>query len=209
MGGRPEALILDFGGVLTRDFWGALANWCEREGLRRDALTSVLRTDERARALLEGLERGSVRQDEFAAYLAGALGLASAGILQRMAAELKPDEAMIAAAAAVRAAGIPVGILSNSWGSQPLDPYAAWHLDDNYDVVVISDRVGVRKPERRIYEIAVEQIGVPAELCVFVDDVAAYLEPARKLGMTVIHQTDTAATIAAIESLFGLAFQPA
>jgi putative hydrolase of the HAD superfamily len=135
--------------------------------------------------------------------------VADAALLQRMAAELKPDEAMIAAAAAVRAAGIPVAILSNSWGSEPLDPYADWRLEDNYDVVVISDRVRLRKPDRRIYEIAIERLGVPARRCVFVDDVEPYLEPARELGMTVIHQRDTATTIAEIEALFGLALRPA
>jgi putative hydrolase of the HAD superfamily len=205
---RPAGLILDFGGVLTLDFWGALASWCEREGLPRNALINAITGDTPARQLLADLECGAITQDVFANHMAEVLGVPAAGLLERMAAELKPDAAMIRAAADLRAAGIPVGILSNSWGSKPLDPYAAWALDEYYDAVVISDRVGLRKPDRRIYEIAVTALGVPADRCVFVDDVATYLEPARELGMTVIHHVDTDATVRELGRLFGVTLRP-
>ncbi|MFG1699099.1 HAD family hydrolase [Nonomuraea sp. NPDC049309] len=55
------------------------------------------------------------------------------------------------------------------------------------DAVVSSARVGVAKPDRRIYEIAAEQAGAAPERCLFVDDRLQNVEAARALGMTGVH----------------------
>ncbi|SDK85865.1 putative hydrolase of the HAD superfamily [Nonomuraea maritima] len=55
------------------------------------------------------------------------------------------------------------------------------------DDVVSSHRVGVAKPDPRIYAIAAERAGVPPERCLFVDDRLANVEAARELGMTAVH----------------------
>ncbi|MEV0593655.1 HAD family hydrolase [Nonomuraea cavernae] len=55
------------------------------------------------------------------------------------------------------------------------------------DDVVSSARVGVAKPDRRIYEIAAERAGAAPERCLFVDDRPANVEAARALGMTGVH----------------------
>ncbi|SDM55418.1 HAD family hydrolase [Nonomuraea jiangxiensis] len=55
------------------------------------------------------------------------------------------------------------------------------------DAVISSARVGVAKPDPRIYEIAVERAGVAAERCLFVDDRLPNVEAARALGMTGVH----------------------
>lgn len=66
------------------------------------------------------------------------------------------------------------------------------------DAVVSSARVGVAKPDPRIYEIAAEQAGVPAERCLFVDDRLENVEGARALGMTGVHYTCVADLAAAL-----------
>jgi putative hydrolase of the HAD superfamily len=55
------------------------------------------------------------------------------------------------------------------------------------DAVVSSARVGVAKPDRRIYEIAAEEAGAAPERCLFVDDRLQNVEAARALGMTGVH----------------------
>jgi putative hydrolase of the HAD superfamily len=55
--------------------------------------------------------------------------------------------------------------------------------------VVISQHTGMRKPDPAIYRLAAERLGVPPEACVFVDDLPQNLEPARALGMSVVHKT--------------------
>jgi putative hydrolase of the HAD superfamily len=57
---------------------------------------------------------------------------------------------------------------------------------DRFDHVVESSKVGVRKPEPRFYEIACELLGVPADECVFLDDLGINLKPARAMGMQTI-----------------------
>jgi putative hydrolase of the HAD superfamily len=201
---RLRALILDFGGVLTLDFWDALRGFCCREGLPEDALVDLVTTDLDGRRMLTDLERGVIGQREFEAYVAERLGVDSDGLLARMAAELVPDHRMLDAVAQLRAAGVRIAVLSNSWGSDYVDPYAPWALSSRADVVIISDQVRMRKPDPGIFDLVVAQLGVPAQACVFVDDIAAYLEPARERGMTVIHHTNSATTVSKLEELFNV-----
>jgi putative hydrolase of the HAD superfamily len=91
---------------------------------------------------------------------------------------------------------------SNSWGSHPFEPYAPFQLDQRFDAVVISDQVGLRKPEPEIFRLAADRLGFPPNACVFVDDVARYLAPARDLDMGTIHATDPETAVAALKQLF-------
>ena len=80
---------------------------------------------------------------------------------------------------------------------------------DRFDLLLAGDVVPKKKPDPAIYRLAVERLGVSAERCVFVDDVAAYLVPAREMGMTVVHQVDTRRTISQLSRLFDVAMAPA
>ncbi|WP_412542459.1 HAD family phosphatase [Longispora sp. K20-0274] len=198
----PGALILDFGGVLTTDFWACLRAFEHREGLAPGALVDLVTLDPAGHRLICDLERGAIGQAVFEREVGDRLGVDPDGLLARMAADLRPDKEMLDVAAELRAGGVRVAILSNSWGSDYFDPYAPWQLDDLADVVVISDRVGLRKPDPRIFALTVDRLGVPAAACVFVDDIAAYLTPAAALGMTVVHHTGADRTVPALRAAF-------
>lgn len=201
---RPRGLILDFGGVLTSDFFEALRGFCRREGLPEDSLLHLISADEGARGVLVDLERGAIGQSEFEAHVAELLDVPRPGLLQRIVADLEPDRLMLQACQNLRRHGTKIGVLSNSWGSEPFDPYAPWHLEDNFDSVVISDRVGLRKPDPRVFKLAVESLGLLPEKCVYVDDIAVYLKPAREMGMGVLHHTGAATTIRELETIFAV-----
>ncbi|MET7328058.1 HAD-IA family hydrolase [Nonomuraea sp. NPDC005650] len=81
---------------------------------------------------------------------------------------------------------VPVVIVTNATDSleQHLDLLGLTYFADD---VVSSARVGVAKPDRRIYEIAAERAGVAPERCLFVDDRLQNVEAARELGMTGVH----------------------
>ncbi|MFI7133983.1 HAD family hydrolase [Nonomuraea sp. NPDC050153] len=81
---------------------------------------------------------------------------------------------------------VPVVIVTNATDSleQHLDLLGLTYFADD---VVSSARVGVAKPDRRIYEIAAERAGVAPERCLFVDDRLRNVEAARELGMTGVH----------------------
>ena len=57
-------------------------------------------------------------------------------------------------------------------------------------MVVESAIVGLRKPDPRIYELALEQLGVEATAAVFLDNLGINLKPAPAMGMTTIKVTD-------------------
>jgi putative hydrolase of the HAD superfamily len=85
-----------------------------------------------------------------------------------------------------------------------IDPYDGYRLDELADVVVISHLARLRKPEPEIYTLAIDKLGVAAAECVYVDDIAPYVEPARALGAIGIHHTRTADTLTELETLFAV-----
>jgi len=70
-----------------------------------------------------------------------------------------------------------------------------------FDAVVISHHTGTRKPDPAIYLLAAERLGLPCEACVFVDDLPQNLEPARALGMSVIHKTSAEQLLTDLEDV--------
>jgi putative hydrolase of the HAD superfamily len=73
-----------------------------------------------------------------------------------------------------------------------------------FDHVIGSARIGLRKPDPRIYRMMVEALGVNPERCVYLDDLGVNLKPARAMGMTTIKVHDAAQAIAELEAATGL-----
>jgi putative hydrolase of the HAD superfamily len=201
-----KGLLLDFGGVLTSSLYGRMAEFCTEAGLPADAITSALRTAE-GRSVLALAEAGQVPQRDFEVMLARQLGLPDEGLIARLiAADRMPPRAEMAdLARRARAGGIRTGLLSNSWGAGGYDVYTGYDLAALFDVVVISHLVGLRKPERPIFELAAEKLGVAPADCVFVDDARANVATARELGMAAVHFTGDPGHLADVERLLGLA----
>jgi putative hydrolase of the HAD superfamily len=199
-----EGLLLDFGGVVTTDFFAALGAHCERLGLPHDSFRNLVTADAKGRELYHQVERGELSQPAFEQKIAQLLGVQPAGLIQGLLADLRPEPLMAEAVARARTAGIRVGVITNSWGTAPYDPYAAYQLNQRFDAVVISSQVGLRKPEPAIYRLAADELAVPLGGIVFVDDIAANLQPAKELGMAVIHHVDPGRTVHDLERLLGL-----
>ena len=73
---------------------------------------------------------------------------------------------------------------------------------------MISSQVGLRKPEPAIYRLAADELAVPLERIVFVDDIAGNLQPAQELGMAVLHHVDPGGTVRELGRLLGLSDRP-
>ena len=71
-------------------------------------------------------------------------------------------------------------------------------------MVVISHEVGLRKPERPIFELAAQWLGRATADCVFVDDIRRNVAAARKAGMAAVHFTGEPGQLAEVERLIGL-----
>ena len=69
-----------------------------------------------------------------------------------------------------------------------------------FDVVVESAVEGLRKPDPRIYALALARLDVLASEAVFLDDLGINLKPARAMGMTTIKVVDPADALAELEA---------
>jgi putative hydrolase of the HAD superfamily len=76
-----------------------------------------------------------------------------------------------------------------------------------FDHVIESAKIGLRKPDPRIYRMMVEALGVDPNHCVYLDDLGVNLKPAREMGMTTIKVTSAPQAIAELEAATGLALR--
>jgi putative hydrolase of the HAD superfamily len=71
----------------------------------------------------------------------------------------------------------------------------------HFDHLIFSHDVGAMKPAPEFYRACVDAAGVPADLCVFVDDLTKNIEAARQAGLTGHVYTGTPELVAALERL--------
>ena len=122
------------------------------------------------------------------------------GLLQRMFDQFAAVPAMSALVLRARRAGLLTGLLSNSWGN--VYPREGW--DEMFHAIVISGEVGMRKPDREIFEHTLDLLGVAAAEAVFVDDLLANVQAAVGFGLYGVHHTSYDVTVSELEELFGI-----
>lgn len=203
---KYDALVVDFGGVLTTPLQEAMFRFAEEAGielqhLARAALGGYMGSED---SLVFGFETGHISQEEFTKAFAERLReesgveVDSESLIDRLFGGLDLEESMFTAVQRARAGGLKTGLLSNSWGTAL---YPRERLDPIFDVQVISGEVGLRKPDPAIFRLTTDRLGVSAEKCVFVDDHPGHLTSAAEAGMTTVLHRDPARTIAELESL--------
>lgn len=201
------ALVVDFGGVLTTSLRDSFTNFVVTEDVDGEHLTTVLFSNYGEGTLVHGIETGAITMEQFERELAeklrtrGGSRVAAEGLVRRMFAGASADHRMINAVRTARDHGLKTGLLSNSWGNRESYEFDHFSL---FDAVVISGEVGLRKPDPEIYALAARDIGVPADQCVFVDDIATNVRGAVAAGMVGVHHTETDTTLAELEALFGI-----
>lgn len=190
-----QALIVDFGGVLTTPLQGSMERFADELEIEMGDLVRVALAAYSGEhdALVVGFETGRISEDDFARAFAERLSEVSGktihheGIVDKIFGTLEAEEEMFEAVLSARRAGLKTALLSNSWG---LGVYPRDRFTEMFDVVIISGEVGLRKPDPAIFTLTVERLGVGASECVFVDDHPGHLEAAREAGMaTVLHRT--------------------
>jgi epoxide hydrolase-like predicted phosphatase len=199
--GTYAGLLVDYGGVLTTSLFDSFGAFCAAEGLAPETLAQRFRSDPIARDLLIGLETGAIDEDEFEPALAEVLGVPAPSLIDRLFSGSGPEQAMVGAVLAARAAGIRTGLISNSWGTRRYDREQLARL---FDGVVISGEEGMRKPAVAMYTLGADRIGLAAERCVYVDDLKFNLTPAAELGMATVHHVEPERTVAELERLLGV-----
>jgi epoxide hydrolase-like predicted phosphatase len=203
--GEPRSgLLIDWGGVLTTNLFASFHAYCVESKIDPTTLLGRFKDDPAARELLIGLETGELEEQAFESQFAAMLKVEPDGLIDGLFAGVAPDTDMLEAVRIAHDSGVRTGLVSNSWG---VHRYPHDLFSQIFHGVVISGEEGMRKPARRMYELGAERAGVPAERCVYVDDLPFNLTPAEELGMATVHHTSAETTIPALERLLGVSLR--
>ena len=200
-----RGLIVDWGGVLTAPIDEATAAWARHEGIELEVYRVVMRNwIEVSESPIHRLERGELPPDEFERLLAKGfrergVAVAADGLLTRMLSGLSElSDDMVNLVRRARRQGLKTALLSNSWGEHY--PEHLWV--GAFDAVVISGRVGMRKPEKEIFRHTAELLQLEPGQCVMVDDLAPNIHGAVDAGMVGVLHVSYAQTVEELEVLF-------
>jgi putative hydrolase of the HAD superfamily len=191
---RPKvrAVLFDYGGVLTEGLGPLFIGLVEGSGASIPELATLLigSYGEDGDHMWHRLERGEVSFQEFCDW-ARAEGTQRGwqldlSAMPELLGKLAIREGVVARVRELRAAGYRTGLITNN----VREFNASWRpqlpVDELFEIVVDSSATGLRKPNPRIYELALERLGVQAEEAVFLDDFPVNVEGARQVGMHAI-----------------------
>jgi putative hydrolase of the HAD superfamily len=210
-----SAVIFDFGGVITSSPFEAFARYEQSYGLPKDIIrrTNAENHFENAWAKFERAEIDLATFDALFAAESKALGaeVRGADVVKLLKGEIRPEmvEALRRIKAQFKTGCITNNLPANAIGSKGLGAadgrtlYVA-EVMVLFDHVIESAKIGLRKPDPRIYTMMTDKLGVDPNACVYLDDLGVNLKPARDLGMTTIKVTSGAQAIADLEAATGL-----
>lgn len=205
-----EAVIFDFGGVLTSSPFEAFARFETERGLPIDIIrrTNAANHLENAWARFERAEVDIETFDKLFAAESLALGAEVRGrdVLPLLQGDLRPEmvEALKRIKAQFKTGCITNNLPANAIGSLTGRSLYIAEVMVLFDHVIESAKIGLRKPDPRIYQLMVETLKVDPRNCVYLDDLGVNLKPAREMGMTTIKVTSGAQAIAELEAATGL-----
>ena len=205
-----QAVIWDFGGVFTSSPFEAFTRYERERGLPENLIRQINGANplENAWARFERSEIDLDRFDEEFAKEARAMGHHVPGkdIIALLAGDFRPE--MIAALKTIKEGHktgcITNNVPSNHSGSREGRALYAREIMEMFDHVIESSKIGIRKPNPRIYEMMCEALSVEPEACIYLDDLGMNLKPAKAMGMTTIKVESGPQAIAELEKALGM-----
>ena len=209
-------VIVDFGGVITSSPFEAFNRLEAERGLPKDFVRSVNSNnpDGNAWALFERAEINAAEFDTLFAQEARALGheLDGASVIACLSGDIRP--AMVAALDRLKTDGFVIGCITNNVpagkgagmaGSE--DKAAAIAaIMARFDHVIESSKIGIRKPDPRIYQMACKALDAMPAQCVYLDDLGINCKPAAALGMHAIKVTSGEQALDDLGRVLGMEF---
>jgi putative hydrolase of the HAD superfamily len=206
-----EAVIWDFGGVLTTSPFEAFARFEQENGLPIDIIrrTNAANHLENAWAKFERAEISADTFDELFAAESRALGVEVRGrdVLPLLTGDLRPEmvEALRRVKQKFKTGCITNNLPANSMGSKAGRSLYVTEVMALFDHVIESAKMGLRKPDPRIYKMMTDALAVDPKSCVYLDDLGVNLKPAREMGMTTIKVVSAQQAIRDLQSATDLA----
>ena len=198
-----KAVLWDFGGVITSSPFAAFARYEAERGLPIGAVRQInaVNPDTNAWARLERSEIDGETFDRLFAEEARALGwdIPGGDILALLSGTVRPR--MVAAIEHCRSLGFKTGCITNNapvghgagMARDAAEAGAVAAILARFDAVIESSKVGLRKPDPKIYLMMCDMLGVEPRACVYLDDLGGNCKGAASTGMTAIKVLDEGA----------------
>lgn len=207
-----QAVIWDFGGVLTSSPFEAFSRYEHQNSLPADFIRGVnsVNPDTNAWAMFEQARISAIDFDAQFLSESTSLGHAVAGrdVLALLSGDLRSGAV---SALKTIARDYKVGCITNNvpMGHGPgmagttQKANAVGKVMAVFDHVLESSKIGIRKPDPRIYALMCEALDVDPVACVYLDDLGINLKPARQMGMATIKVESEAQLLADLGGVLG------
>ena len=197
---KIEMVISDFGGVLTTPLAEAFLAFQDRLEVPPETFGIAMKEilEKTGKHPLFELECGRITESEFDDQLATALephighrpNIKQFGL--DLFGQLEVNPGMIDLIREVKRDSYRASLLTNNVKEWEKLWREMIPVDELFETVVDSAFVGIRKPDPRIYELLLGRVGLPAEACIFIDDMKINCEAATELGIHAVHFRETA-----------------
>lgn len=206
-----QAVIWDFGGVFTSSPFEAFARYERENELPENLIRRVNAANHLTNAWAR-FERAELTLDEFdKAFAEEALAhghyVPGKEVIALLAGDFRPEmhEALRRIKERYKTGCITNNVPSMQANAGEAPPAFYKHeIMGLFDEVIESSKIGIRKPDPRIYEMMCEALAVVPSACIYLDDIGVNLKPARALGMHTIKVETAAQAIAELEAATGM-----
>ena len=211
--GTIEAVIWDFGGVLTTSPFEAFNRYEKAHGLPNDFIRGINATNPESNAWAQ-FESAQLNLEEFDAAFAAetaargfsvpgrdVIALLSGDLRPRMVEVLKRCKAHFKVACITNNVKSGTGPAMATSDAKRRQTEAVMAL---FNLVVESSVEGIRKPNPEIYRLTCARLGVTPEACSFLDDLGINLKPARQMGMQTIKVVEEDQAIRELAQITGI-----
>ena len=213
---RFSSVFWDFGGVITSSPFEAFSNFELNNNLPKDFIRKVNSTNHKSNAWAQ-LEQSKINLEEFDVLFkkeSKSLGYEVSGgqILNLLQGEIRPE--MVNALEKLKKENFILACLTNNFNSGDKNQSALDDINEertkimnNFDYIIESKELGIRKPDVEFYLKALEISGADPKKTIFLDDLGINLKPAKELGMTTIKVLDSDQALKELGNLVGINFE--